>query len=1370
VIVSVTTLGSQTGDAADAAAKVVKYLEGHGPAKQGRDPGPSPDLPVVDGSSDILGYYTDALASPGIWMGRGLTGVRMEGLVDPDHLHRVLVGQNPHTGDQLVTGNGSAQRAHADTVAAALRGRDDDVLSLAEAADALGVSSSYLRAQAAATRKARAVQLRQQAAGRDLTPLPKSYLDAAQAEKHSHWQVTRAELRRFAAEREAPPVVVGYDLTFSVPKSVSILWATATPAQQVAIEAAVTQSVRVGMGYLEERGAHVRVSVPTDHGPRLERQSASGLVAAAYLHDTSRALDPQLHFHVVAANMAEGSDGRIRTLDGRSFFMHAKTAGYLAGAELRHRLSMELGLAWDPVHRGVADVDGVSRRAITEMSQRSRQMDEHIEAMVEHQPTTARGRQIAAYDTRAPKDSAVDPDSLRPSWESRLADVGFDRHAIDACYGRQRGPQLVTDEDRRELFALMGSAEGLTEFASTFDRRDALQFVAEWAGDRLGAEEIAELADTWLTMPDIVRLEPEQRDSRTGDVIRRQDGRSVAAVEGEALYTTRHMLAIEGQIVGAYERARGTNVGVVPTETVDKWLARRGHLGDDQVEMVRSITSSGQRIQLVYGPAGAGKTTALEAAARAWESAGYQVIGAAVQGTASEIVGDKATIDNATVASILWRIAGGDTSFGPKMVVLVDECSALGNRDFAHLAYQSERLGFLLRLVGDPAQHTAVAAGGAWRHLLSAYPEDRAQLDYVRRQKGAEMEDVRLALADWREGNIDAAIHRLDRSGRVHIADNRDDLFTAVVADWYGDRQRRIADPELEGSSMTTERHRDRRELNARARAMLVADGTLHGPVLQAGELQFQAGDEVIALQQDRDLKPDGARRRGEFVHTAEQGVVVAVNLPERRDPGSVVVDFARRGQVVVPMEYLTRRLDSGVVGALAHSYALTSHAAQGNTYDAARPIATDASSAKGVYVGATRGEHDLRLYVVLERDLDPSPTEHPEMPRLDDVTCTLAAVTAQISSDRDELLATEIDPLAAEVAALRASHSLSQLDQMAASGSLAAPLAQRAVRHEEDAIAARARLDPPREMLTRLGPRPGPGPTRDAWDDAVGHVALYRTRHPVTPVANGAFVSWALGSVPDDAALHPAYIEAGGAILRAEQATLDQRSPARLAEERAHLRSAMAPPSAQRLTQALAVQRDAERDYTDADDRCSAAEAGQRLAQRGLLRRPSAKRVEAATDEASAAVAARTAAADTLRQATARVDALAPDALAEARLPLEQRMARIDRAIAAHVEEAVATPAPYLSTALGPRPTDSTQRERWNAAASRIETWRHAELGLAPADGPLAAEGLAAAIGAPPTDPALALRQDLAVRELPVEFRPTRTLERAIEGPVLSI
>ncbi|MFN2506394.1 MAG: hypothetical protein ABR540_19635, partial [Acidimicrobiales bacterium] len=142
--------------------------------------------------------------------------------------------------------------------------------------------------------------------------------------------------------------------------------------------------------------------------------------------------------------------------------------------------------------------------------------------------------------------------------------------AIDACYGRQRGPQRVSDDDRRELFALMSSAEGVTELAATFDGRDVLQFVAEWGGDRLNAGDVATLADTWLISSEIVPLKPAQRDTRSGDVIRRGDGRTVAAVEGEALYTTRHMLAIEGQITGAYERARHAGVTPVPAEAVDR--------------------------------------------------------------------------------------------------------------------------------------------------------------------------------------------------------------------------------------------------------------------------------------------------------------------------------------------------------------------------------------------------------------------------------------------------------------------------------------------------------------------------------------------------------------------------------------------------------------------------------------------------------------------------------------------------------------------------------------------------------------------------------------------------------------------------------
>ena len=99
-----------------------------------------------------------------------------------------------------------------------------------------------------------------------------------------------------------------------------------------------------------------------------------------------------------------------------------------------------------------------------------------------------------------------------------------------------------------------------------------------------------------------------------------------------------------------------------------------------------------------------------------------------------------------------------------------------------------------------------------------------------------------------------------------------------------------------------------------------------------------------------------------------------------------------------------------------------------------------------------------------------------------------------------------------------------------------------------------------------------------------------------------------------------------------------------------------------------------------------------------------------------------------------------------------------------------MARPAPYLFTALGPRPDNPTQRPRWEEAARRLETWRQAELGLGPDDGALGDDGLTAAIGIEPADPTEALRRQTVIDNLPVEFAPRHTIELGIEAPGLSI
>ncbi len=349
------------------------------------------------------------------------------------------------------------------------------------------------------------------------------------------------------------------------------------------------------------------------------------------------------------------------------------------------------------------------------------------------------------------------------------------------------------------------------------------------------------------------------------------------------------------------------------------------------------------------------------------------------------------------------------------------------------------------------------------------------------------MTEVRLASIDYAAGKISEALERLRRDDRVVEADTPDQLLDALAADWYVDRLYRASNPDAARSSMIADHHVERRELNTRARTLLAADGTLRGPVVEVAGQSFCAGDEVVAMEQDRRLRSKRGRDAG-FVHNGERGRVVEVR-PGRRPV--VVVDFERRGQVEVTEPHLAKWVRPGVVGQLAHGYAVTSNMAQGETYQAGRHLSTDASSREGVYVGLTRGRGDARLYMVRRRDLVPSVDQHAGLPRLDDEATTLEAVTRRLESQRAERLAQEVDPDALEVARLRGSHDLAQLSALAlASDDPATSLAGRAYRQEAEALASAACLDastppsvPASVPVPTAAPSGEPGTRRwDGW------------------------------------------------------------------------------------------------------------------------------------------------------------------------------------------------------------------------------------------------------------------------------------------------
>ena len=226
-------------------------------------------------------------------------------------------------------------------------------------------------------------------------------------------------------------VVTGFALSFSPPKSVSLVGAFAGPEVAEEVRAAHDSAVRAALSFLEDHAAFSR----TGRGGVFQVDTA-GFVAAAFTHHTSRAGDPQLHSHVLVANKVLCGDGRWRSLDGREVFAFQKAAGMLYNATLRVELSARLGVEWRPVDRnGQADIQGVPRELIELFSKRRRDVERRgaqriatLEAMLGRTLTDderAEQYQWATYNTR-PAKTHEDETTLDGRWRMEADAAGWD--------------------------------------------------------------------------------------------------------------------------------------------------------------------------------------------------------------------------------------------------------------------------------------------------------------------------------------------------------------------------------------------------------------------------------------------------------------------------------------------------------------------------------------------------------------------------------------------------------------------------------------------------------------------------------------------------------------------------------------------------------------------------------------------------------------------------------------------------------------------------------------------------------------------------------------------------------------------------------
>lgn len=803
----------------------------------------------------------------------------------------------------------------------------------------------------------------------------------------------------------------GWDCTFSAPKSVSAIWAVADAATREKIEKLVLSSTEKSIGFLESHAFSSR----DRHGNNEQNK----ILAAMYLHATSREKEPQLHVHGNVANLSLREDG---TYGATEFDLRWKMA---AGAAFRAEVAAGMQSLGFNIERESDSfrVAGVPKKLCEDWSTRAAQIQA---ALAESGHTGAAAAKIAALSTRKTKEDSP-RDELFAKWSEQASAHGFTAETITALQAEQQREckqeevvdkftgeiqQPVDPLSREAIFA------ELTKNDSTFTQHKIYQVVAVAAQGRLSISEIETYVHELTQDRDMVKLRkiPDIADAEN------TDKRSPKA--DEAKFSTREMYLLESTLAERSTRlAADKSMTVTPERAatvISEFEARKTlelrekgilspdqnfELNDEQREGVIHMTSGTGQLALVRGAAGAGKTTMLEAAKVVWEDAGFRVRGAALAGKAAAGMVEVG-IKSQTVASLLMteeKIARAaawlektETSYGemrakvdmiePKKrteKVLAWETKSTNLRDAAAESLR-EALDSRIRkndvlLIDEAGMIGSHDMNELTKKCFEAGAKmgevgDEKQLQAINAGGAFKMQqrivgcaelvvnrrqrsaEDRAVAENTVNGEAGAAMLSLLKRERLRVTDTKEQAIAQLVDAWHDDGRR------LEDKLILSATRANTRILNDEIRAGRLAGGELtnNQPVqTEAGKLDFAEGDRFIFLKNDSKLNVKnghlGEIKRIELTDLGQKITVAA------QDSGADVT-FIAGDPANKKLAEAAKAQGLRVYNKFDHGYAVTNHKSQGVTVAASYILGL--GDREMSYVQLTRHKDEAHVFL----------------------------------------------------------------------------------------------------------------------------------------------------------------------------------------------------------------------------------------------------------------------------------------------------------------------------------------------------------------------------------------------------------------------
>lgn len=507
------------------------------------------------------------------------------------------------------------------------------------------------------------------------------------------------------SKREA---VAGFDLTFSVPKSVSVLWALADPATQGRLYAAHQAAIAQTIAWLEAEVIQAR----SGHGG-VAHVDVEGLIGTSFDHWDSRAGDPQLHTHAVIANRVQRvADGQWVTLDSYTLHRHVVAASELYNGLLFDEVQRRTGavaeqrggelsfsftdtsVTEDPTHIAPTPLDsstaesrysvelaGIPEELIAKFSTRSRAVETETERLIAEyvqmhncRPSQAdllNIRRQATLATRTAKPAEAKPLSIQMfDWKQQARDAGFNVSQIiaDALAGdttlieASTLPAPVIERIASYVLHEVSTKRPTFTRANIHAATSRLLMTVRCHTSAARLELTDRITNDVITKA--VQLSPERMGTpaeASSHLVR--NGHSIFDTPESWLYSTQHQLNLEESLQNAATVDAGPHLEATDelTRLLTTLEVGQGHtLAADQAKAAEEVLTSHKRITAIIGPAGTGKTTTMRAIHTAWSKThgAGSVVGLAPSAVAASVLAEEVAMATENVAKWLYESTG----------------------------------------------------------------------------------------------------------------------------------------------------------------------------------------------------------------------------------------------------------------------------------------------------------------------------------------------------------------------------------------------------------------------------------------------------------------------------------------------------------------------------------------------------------------------------------------------------------------------------------------------------------------------------------------------------------------------------------------